>query len=173
MKPYRVILEMIGQLHDRGFEGIRLCPLLSNSGIHWIAWLASAEHVMTDHGAMLHPKAMMQAIKSTPNAALAAVYYSPQETEYFGWEDASEDSPADLADKFVERFLEVCKFGLQADKEYVKWYSRMLTDIGPEGVPSIYSASPETSPVEKDRLVVLGNSKIDSIKLPPPPITGN
>ena len=41
------------------------------------------------------------------------------------------------ADKLLERFLEVCKLGLQADKEYVKWFSRMLTEIGPEGLPSI------------------------------------
>ena len=97
---------------------------------------------------------------------------TPQGTKYFGWEDASEDSPADLADKLLERFLEVCKLGLQADKEYVKWFSRMLTEIGPEGLPSICAASPERSR-ERDRLVVIGNSKIDSIKLPPPPITGN
>lgn len=173
MNPNRVILEMIGQLHDRGFEGIRLCPQLSNSAVHWIAWLASAEHVLPNHGAILHPNAMMQAMKSTPNAALAACYSSAQGTKYFGWEDASEDSPADLADKFVERFLEVCKLGLQADKEYGKWFSRMLTEIGPEGLPSICAASPETSPVERDRLVVIGNSTIDSIKLPPLPITGN
>ena len=68
MNPNRVILEMIGQLHDRGFEGIRLCPQLSNSGVHWIAWLASAEHALPNHGAILHPTAMMQAMRMTDKA---------------------------------------------------------------------------------------------------------
>jgi len=170
MNPSRVILEMIGQLHDRGFEAIRLCPQISNSGVHWIAWLTSAEHVLPNHGAILHPNAMMQAMKSTPNEALAACYSSAQGTKYFGWEDAGEDSPADLADKFAERFSEVCTIGRQADKEYVRWFKGMLAEMEPEGLPSICAGSPETSPVKKDRLVVNGNSTIDAIKLP---ITGN
>mgnify|MGYP001828428759 FL=1 len=104
MNCCRAILEMIRELHNRGFEAIRLCPQISNSGVHWIAWLTSAEHVLPKHGAILHPSALMQAMKSAPNAALVAYYSSAQGTKYFGWEDADEDSPAQLADKFVERF---------------------------------------------------------------------
>lgn len=173
MNCCRAILEMIRELHNRGFEAIRLCPQISNSGVHGIAWLTSAEHVLPKHGAILHPSALMQAMKSASNAALVAYYSSAQGTKYFGWEDADEDSPAQLADKFVERFSGICVNARQADREYVKWFKCMLVDTEPEGLPSICAGSPETSPAEKDRLVVIGNSKVDSIKLPPLPIAGN
>jgi len=170
MNCCRAILEMIGELHKRRFEAIRLCPQISNSGVHWIAWLTSAEHVLPKHGAILHPSALMQAMKSAPNAALVAYYSSAQGTKYFGWEDADEDSPAQLADKFVERFSGICMNARQADREYVKWFKCMLVETEPEGLPSICAGSPETSPAEKDRLVVIGKSRTDSLKLPPLPV---
>jgi hypothetical protein len=113
---------------------------------------------------------MMQAMKNAPNPALAAYYSSAQGTKYFGWEDADEDSPAPLADKFVERFSGICTNGRQADREYVNWFKRMLVETEPEGLPSSCAGSPETSPAEKLRLVVIGNSKTDSLKLPPLPV---
>ena len=173
MNSCRVILKMIGELHDRGFEAIRLCPSLSNSGVHWIAWLTSVEHVLPNHGAILHPTAMMQAMKSAPNEAEAACYTSAQGTKYFGWADATEDLPAQLADKFVERFPEVCAAGRQADTQYVQWYKSMLVETEPEGLPSINSSSLETSAMEKGRLVVIGNSGIASKTLPPTPTKPN
>lgn len=173
MNPNRVILEMIGQLHDRGFEGIRLCPQVSNSGVHWIAWLTTAENVLPSHGAILHPHAMMQAIKSGPNEALVAHYNSVQGTRYFGWEDAEDNSPAQLADKFAERFSCICKNGCYADGEYAKWFKGMLVATEPKGLPSTCVGSPERSTVEQGRLVVIGDSKVESIELPPLPITGN
>ena len=155
MNPNRVILEMIGQLHDRGFQGIRLSHQLSNSGVHWIAWLTTAENVLPSHGAVLHPHAMMQAIKSAPNKAFAAHYNSAQGTKYFRWEDAEDNSSAQLADEFAEHFSWICKNGCYADSEYAKWFKGMLVALEPDGLPSTRAGSPETNTVEKDRLVVI------------------
>jgi hypothetical protein len=170
MNCCRAILEMTGELHKRGFEAIRLCPQISNSGVHWIAGLTSAGYVLPNHGAILHPSALMQAMKSAPGAAWVAYYSSAQGTQYFGWEDADEDSPAQLAEKFIERFSGICTSGRQADVEYVEWFKCLLVETQPAGLPSICAGSPETSPMEKDRLVVIGDSKTDSLKLPPLPV---
>ena len=167
MDSCRVILEMIGELHGKGFQTIRLCPRLSNSGVHWIAWITSAEQVLPNHGAILHPTAMMQAMKSPPNDALAACYTSTQGAEYFGWADAAKDSPGQLAEKFIGRFPQVCANGRQLDPEYVNWYKSMLVVTGPEGLPSTCSTSPETGSIEYDRLVVLRKTEIGALPLPP------
>lgn len=164
----RVILQMIGELHERGYESIRLCPTLSNSGMHWIAWLASAEQVLPHHGAILHPTAMIQAMRSSPTEALAACYTSAHEFRFFGWNDAAEDSPAQLAARFVDRFPTISAEGKRPDPNYVAWYKNMILQTEPEGLPSIYASSPETSLMENNGLVVLGMSGSDSIVLPPP-----
>lgn len=113
---------------------------------------------------------MMQAMQSAPKFALAACYTSAQETMYFGWKDASGDSSDQLADKFAGRFTEICVKAKQSDLGYVEWYRSMLDDTQPEGLPSICVGSPETNPLVKGMLVVLGNSKTESIQLPPLPI---
>ena len=163
---------MVGRLHERGLQGIRICPQISNSGVHWIAWITSSQHVLPNHGAMLHPTAMMQAMQSAPKSALAACYTSAQETMYFGWKDASGDSSDQLADKFADRFPEICVEAKQSDLGYVEWYRSMLDDTQPEGLPSICASSPETNPLAKGKLVVLGHSNTESIQLPPLPRTG-
>jgi len=160
---------MVGRLHERGLRGIRICPQMSNSGVHWIAWITSSKHVLPKHGATLHPTAMMQAMQSAPNSALAACYTSAQGAKYFGWEDSSADSSEQLADKFADRFLEICAEAKQSDMGYVEWYRSMLDDTQPEGLPSICAGSPETNPLVKGKLVVLGHSTTESIQLPPLP----
>lgn len=106
-------------------------------------------------------------------SALAACYTSAQETMYFGWKDASGDSSDQLADKFADRFPEICVEAKQSDLGYVEWYRSMLDDTQPDGLPSVCASSPETNPLSKGKLVVLGHSKTESIHLPPLPSTGH
>lgn len=57
---------------------------------------------------------------------LAAHYTSGQDNEYFGWQDARNDTVQQLAQKFVERFPEIVDAAQGDDWNYAGWYVRML-----------------------------------------------
>jgi hypothetical protein len=52
------VLAMIGELHKRGFQRLRLMPHMSPSGLHWRCAIGSADYFYRNHGARLlkdHP----------------------------------------------------------------------------------------------------------------------
>jgi hypothetical protein len=69
----------------------------------------------------------------------AAFYTSGQEDKYFGWEDAARDTVDKLADKFIERFPDICAKGKGADPRYAAWYRDMLSATEPNGFPVAYA----------------------------------
>jgi hypothetical protein len=168
--PCRAVLLMLAELHQMGYQSIRLCPKLSNSGVHWIAWFTNSLNVLDRHGAMLHPEALARAWTSTPSDTPAACYTSAQERRYFDWDDAADDSPKQLATKFVTRFPTIAAGSKQPDSTYVNWYGDMIRQTEPDGLPSTCASSPETGFQERHRLVVLGNSTVESVTLPPLPL---
>jgi len=170
--PCRAIVLMILHLHEQGYELLRLCPRLSNSGVHWMAWITSIDQVSASHGAIASPQAYVTALKSFSDATggvrnSIALYVSPQESRYFGWEDATQDSPSRLAAKFVERFPAIAKRSRGADPVYAAWYRTMVEASEPNGFPSIHASSPETSEANPDGLFLLGDSRSKSVALPP------
>ena len=169
-QPCRAVLLMLAELHKMGYQSIRLCPRLSNSGVHWIAWFTDSANVLDRHGATLHPEALIQAWKSTPSDTPAACYTSAQERRYFDWDDATDDSPKQLATKFVTRFPRIAACSKQPDPMYVNWYGDMIRQTEPDGLPSTCATSPETSSLEPHRLIVLGHGSVESVTLPPLPL---
>lgn len=108
------ILEMVRVLHERGYELLRICPGMSSSGMHWRCSMTHRDNTQPDHGAM------------TLVWDSAIHYTTADRTEYFGWDDASDDSKEELAEKFEQRFPDLIASTAGRDPEYVAWYVEML-----------------------------------------------
>jgi hypothetical protein len=85
-------------------------------------------------------------------------------TAYFLWPDAGEDSPRQLAEKFLARFPALAEAGRGMDKPYADWYAEMLRATEPDGVPYAYASWD----LPTDRLPVGGTSAEIVVALPPP-----
>ena len=84
----------------------------------------------------------------------AARYGSGQRAHCFGWTDASDDSPEELATKFIDRYAELCASGHGPDEAYAHWYVEMLEATEPDGL--IYSYADWEMPI--DQLPFLGGA---------------
>lgn len=160
---------MVAELHKLGYEQLRICPRLSLSGVHWQCWLTASANVLQRHGAQISPALMVESFRSTdPVVAKSAFCTSANEDRLFAWNDAVNNDPNELAAKFIERFPAVISEAHVEDSDYVRWYRHMIDVSAPDGVPSTYISSPETSEILVDKLAILGESQNNSVPLPPP-----
>jgi hypothetical protein len=114
-RAQRVLL-MVHELHKRGYQRVRIVPGMSPSGIHWRCAVTHIGNILTTHGAMA----------TACNDDECARYTSAQDNEYFGWEDAHQDTARQLATKFLERFPVIARKGQGVDWLYAGWYVQML-----------------------------------------------
>jgi hypothetical protein len=117
------------------------------------------EQVLPNRGEILHQTEMTQAMKSAPNEAVAACYTSAQGSKYFGWADATEDSPAQLADKVVERFPldgNLARYGVPSFMRPAFVRCRTIGTLGPVDSSSEKSERSLVSwnPVKENRQIV-------------------
>jgi hypothetical protein len=106
----RNVLEMVGTLHRLGYEALRIHAGLSASGIHWRVEIG------------------------TPTFPEKARYSTAQGTQYFGWNDATTDTPQTLAEKFLIRFPAIAAASHKKARKYREWYAAMLLETAPLGV---------------------------------------
>jgi len=113
--PALRVLQMVGELHALGRQRIRIMPGMSSSGMYWRCAVTHVGNILRSHGAMaLHFDRE------------SAHYTTGQGDEFFGWTDARDDSPRELADKFLARFPEIARMGQGVDQPYADWYAQML-----------------------------------------------
>ena len=154
MRCALAVLEMVQFLHERGYERIRISPGMSPSGNCWRCLITHRGNIQENHGAM-----------PVDFDADSAHYTTGAGSRYFAWEDAHEDRPSELADRFIQRFPEIAKKGQGKDPEYVRWYRKML-ELAKEGaLPVAYEdwddePDPRWLPTTGDGLT----------KLPMPPV---
>ena len=134
-----------------GYEQARIAPGVAPSGLFWRLSVTAASNTEPDNGALMR------------DFERGANYSSGAGAEYFGWTDASDDSPAELAKKFVERFPEIAAEARGPDPEYVKWYQEMLQATEPDGLVYAYADWPH----REDRLELFYGSSRAEIPLPP------
>ena len=121
------VLAMIGELHKRGFQRLRLMPHMSPSGLHWRCAIGSADNFYRNHGAkLLNYGSFFGDDNQRQTTAVVAHYTSGQENHYFGWNDSERDSARSLADKFVNRFSHLVNSGRGWDYPYAGWFLRLL-----------------------------------------------
>jgi hypothetical protein len=146
-----MLLLMVAELHRLGYQRLRIEPAMAASGVHWRCALASAAQFGVRHGALL-----------AENGPVAR-YSTGQGRAYFDWPDAADDTPAQLARKFIERFPEIATQSQGADVAYADWYAEMLRLTEPDGAPIAY-ADWELDP---SVLMVVGEVARVSVPLPP------
>jgi hypothetical protein len=153
------VLRMVGVLHERGYQQLRVVPGYSPSGMHWRCSVFPASAVTAHHGAMCAPG----------DFDLGAHYSSAQDNAYFDWPDATTSTASDLADLFIERFPDITRAGCGADWAYAGWYQLVLGFAKRDYFPVAY----DDGPVEKSprHLPVYGpNGAVPDEKLPLPPL---
>ena len=148
----RRLLHMVAELHRMGYEQARIAPGVAPSGLFWRLSVTAASNTESANGALMR------------NFDRGANYSSGAGAEYFGWTDASDDSPAELAEKFVERFPDIAAEAKGPDPEYVRWYQEMMVATEPDGLIYAYADWPGS----RDRLELFYGSARADIPLPPP-----
>lgn len=128
---YRRLMEMVGHLHKMGYERLRLDPGIAASGFFWRC------HVLpvTLSGQRIR-------IDVDLDEEGDSSYSSSEGDKFFGWTDAGNDTPQQLAAKFIERFPKRAGLGFGADEEYAGWYARMLEQTAPMGIIYGYADYP-------------------------------
>lgn len=128
LEPALRVLLMVGELHKMGYQRIRIMPGMAATGLDWRCAVSHAGNFQRSHGAML-----------LDFDREAAHYTTGQDDEFFGWTDAQNDSPRQLADKFLERFPEIARLGRGEDPPYVEWFAQMLQLARRGAFPIAYS----------------------------------
>ena len=138
------VLSMVGELHKRGYQRLRVMPYIAPSGLAWRCTIAAADLFYRNHGAIL--KEIGAFDDGNQASADIARYTSGQDNHYFGWADAEQDNARSLADKFVQRFQKLSDQGKGFDYAYAGWYLRLLglAEAGwlPDCVPVVYDRIP-------------------------------
>jgi hypothetical protein len=146
---------MVGSLHARGYQRLRICPGMSASGMHWRCSITPVTNISSDNGAML-----------LDWNTLSAHYTTGQGLKFFGWEDAERLTPEQLAELFIERFPDVSTAGFGTDWTYAGWYLEMLRLTDPDLFPIAYS---DYFDDELDGLPCTGGARAQDLLVPFPP----
>ena len=108
------ILELVSELHFRGFQRLRVCAGPSPSGHHWHLAITPASNVLASHGAKMVDIG-------------DAIYYSnAQKADFFAWRDIEDRSSEALADRFIKTWPELCAKAFGHDTAYIAWFAQML-----------------------------------------------
>ena len=163
------VLAMVGELHRRGYQKLRVMPFMSPSGTAWRCWIGPDTLFYRNHGAFLCDSGFSE----VQSASLNARYTSGEENHYFGWHDAEKDDARSLADKFLARSTELGSQGEGWSYAYSGWYQRLL-GLGDQGWMPVVLSDDDTSSYKKINLHDLrpaewrtANEKKPSLPLPP------
>jgi hypothetical protein len=130
---------MVGELHKRAFQRLRVMPYMSPSGLHWRCSIASVDSFYRNHGAILseNTTALLDDSRTQTGMTIAR-YSSAQDNHYFDWDDSTKDDARTLADKFETRFSHLAERSKGWDYAYAGWYLHMLR-AGPANLNSAIS----------------------------------
>lgn len=153
----RQVLKMVRELHKMGYESLRITPYISFTGKYWRCMVAPSSKFSQDHGALL-AASIRKPEKHLP------FYTTGQESKYFGWEDATDDDPVRLAEKFVARFPKIVARCKKPDPAYVQWYEEMLRVSEPYGVVYAFDATTDSH----EQMYIADNDRATRFQKPPP-----
>lgn len=168
----RRVLLMVGELHRLGYQLLRIAPGMASSGPSWRCLIVPNVYTSAHHGAMLH-----DAEDSLLSWGDAARYSTADEGRYFGWPDAADLTPQELAHRFLGEFPTLAKLGEGSDWAYAGWYQEMVRLTAPANIPIAYSLVEEESEgpailldLDKDGFMPTKGERSD-IWIPIPPLS--
>lgn len=124
-------LQMIGVLHSRGYQRLRIFPY--GRGMWWRCEVAP--------GALFDPEngACLQSHPAHDREGLIARFGSGDCDHPFGWKNSiAKLSAAKMADLFIQRFPAIVRATLGSDWAYAGWYQEMLMRTSPNILPIAY-----------------------------------
>jgi hypothetical protein len=131
---------MVGELHKRGYQRLRVMPYFGPTGA-WRCSIAPATLFYRNHGAIHIERAGPVAQEVT----MVARHSGAAGNHYFDWHDTTTDTARLLADKFVERFLLLADSGKGWDYPYAGWYLRLLGYAEQGWLPYVFAEYTATS----------------------------
>src|SRR5438876_5043836 len=89
---YQLLL-MVRELHQMGYERLRIAPGMSLCGCRWRCFVTPVVNIRKDHGALLVNFTRNGDMLVEPSIPSPVAFYSgPGCRQYFGWQDAAHDS---------------------------------------------------------------------------------
>lgn len=146
------LLRMVHELHKLGYQRLRIAPCMAPSGMYWRCSITHAANTLPNHGARMRNGTDLEVVH----------YSSSQSNQYFGWDDAQQDTARQLAAKFIERFPKLAQKGDGIDWPYAGWYVQMM-GFSERGSLPIAFADYELSA----RPGCLPTTKEDGLPMPP------
>jgi hypothetical protein len=150
----RKVLAMVAELHLRGYQWLRITPFIYEVG-SWRCGITPVSNILAAHGAM----------PDRYDPSILPQYSSAMGRNYFGWDDAPQATPRQLAERFIHRFPAVVREGYGSDWVYVGWFSEMLHLSYPGTLPISHGNMSGPSATEME---FVGAPPLRSIPLPPP-----
>ena len=117
---------MVHELHKLGYQGVRVSPGWSASGVHWRCSVAAASNIGRDGWSLIED-------------VEAAHYSSAAGARFFEWEDAPRKSPRRLARMFIERFPQLASDSIGMDYAYAGWFAALLGAVEHGRLPAFYA----------------------------------
>lgn len=159
---YRKIFDVVAELHRRGYQRLRIFPMLSPSGCYWRCNLLPLDNVCT----MTH---------SYPLEYEDALLYSSGEGPRFldGLADLNVDSAESIADKMIQSFSadpeSVVARAKGDDTPYAEWFTgEFLAKLPPDVLPCLIS--PDDDPDQDEYHVPLLSEEHKDVKIKFPPV---
>jgi hypothetical protein len=163
--PRRLLL-MLRELHRMGYERLRAVTGLHPSGCFYRIWITPATSTVPPGSDFMATQnrgvAVGDWVVYLSNMDIACYSTGEKADQCFGWTDIAEDSPWQLAKKFIKRFPKVVKEGKGIDPAYSCWYANMIKVTEPEGLVYMYA----DWELPSDHIPVLNR---EGVSIPPPP----
>ena len=163
------VLAMVGELHRRGYQKLRVMPFMSSSGHAWRCWIGPDTLFYRNHGVYLRHPGCSEEVQSTSPSAR----YTTGADHYFDWQDADHDDARSLADKFLARFTRLAGQGEGWSYVYAGWYQRLF-GLAERGWMPVVIHDGSNCSLKKINLFDLRpedwkipNEKVPSLPLPP------
>lgn len=153
------LFEMLSVLHQRGYQRLRFLsyerPVAYRLGI-----LPRFRFSIHNGGWIPNDSGLFPMVHSSSSG-----------TRAFRWLDAENDTPEQLADKYILRFPEEAAAGFGPDPDYNDWFQQLLGHTRRGGLPAMaaeeFSFGPYNAPATP--IIFYGNEQRIDLSLPLPP----
>lgn len=162
-REYRKVLQMVGELHVRGYQRLRILPYMAPSGMAWRCAIGPAALFSRDG---------LRLDESGDFGETTVSYTSGAGGEYFLWTDAAHETPSGLARLFIKRFPKIVTAAKGSDWTYAGWYVEVLGLTYPNLLPYAFADWDDPEEPEDEnrrwRTIIIGTGKEVRIPVPPP-----
>jgi hypothetical protein len=173
IRSIRRVMELVGALHQLGYQRLRLTCTISYyvaPGPIWLGNIVPVTCTRRSHGALLITG------ETSPGGARFLPDRTPHDLPTFSarrmgysahwpWPMFVEQAPEEGARHWLGLFPDLGKEGYGADKAYADWYAAMMAATAPSGVLVAMSSGEE---VPTSMYVTGGPSSVERFPLPPP-----